>query len=708
MADYRPKSYWTNRRRIRAEIERCLSEIREPEDRDNALPNTSTAVNDFDPEMVPQISVGSQSGILEVDNDHNRNGNLQYTSDSSENENEPQGIKEFQAAGPENDDNEDAMYIPGQAEVSDSEAEIEEPALDIINEVRSWALSTNIPHQHLGQLLAILRQYFPNLPKDPRTLLKTPDVYDIKEMVGGFYYHFGIEKTVKQKLMEHQGINILDQIVTLQLNIDGLPLFKSSSMQFWPILGILDDFPTKEPFVIGLYSGTQKPGDLSAYLEDFVTEMGHLNENGLVFENETYHVRISSVICDTPARAFVKAVKAFNGFSGCDKCTQPGVRLEGRTIFPVINFNPRTDESFVAREDARHQCRPYRSPFLQCEIGMVSQFPVDYMHCVCLGVVKKLLSIWIKGPLPHKLGANMVKRISDTLVGFQEFIPKEFSRKPRPLTEIERWKATEFRQFLLYSGPVALKNILSEAAYAHFLSLFVAIHILVSPRLSQTHTVYAENLLKQFVEQFGIIYGREMLIYNVHALIHLPADVRKLGCLDNYSSFPYENFLGQLKRLVRKPSCPLQQVIRRVVERQGVQKEAVDEGEPLLKREHYLGPVPLQLQNCQQYKEVCFGGHCISVYRGNNCICYDDKVGIVVNIVKAQEPGAGVSLICRRFRCNGDFFQYPLSSHRIGVKRVSNLTQNLYTVPIQNLQSKCVLLPYQDTFVSIPMTKHTW
>lgn len=30
-------------------------------------------------------------------------------------------------------------------------------------------------------------------------------------------------------------------------------------------------------------------------------------------------VQISSVICDAPARAFVKAVKSHTGYSGCDK-----------------------------------------------------------------------------------------------------------------------------------------------------------------------------------------------------------------------------------------------------------------------------------------------------------------------------------------------------------------------------------------------------
>ena len=44
------------------------------------------------------------------------------------------------------------------------------------------------------------------------------------------------------------------------------------------------------------------------------------------------------------------------------------------------------------------------------------------------------------------------------------------------------------------------------------------------------------------------VYGKGFLVYNVHCLIHLPKDVQILGPLDKFSSFPFENLLGQLKK----------------------------------------------------------------------------------------------------------------------------------------------------------------
>ena len=52
-----------------------------------------------------------------------------------------------------------------------------------------------------------------------------------------------------------------------------------------------------------------------------------------------------------------------------------------------------------------------------------------------------------------------------------------------------------------------------------------------------------------------------MLVYNVHNLIHLVDDVKKIGPLDTFSAYSFKSFLGMLKKGVRKPSQPLQLVV---------------------------------------------------------------------------------------------------------------------------------------------------
>ena len=63
-----------------------------------------------------------------------------------------------------------------------------------------------------------------------------------------------------------------------------------------------------------------------------------------------------------------------------------------------------------------------------------------------------------------------------------------------------------------------------------------------------SHCQYAHELLHLFVSQTGQLYGKDVLVYNVHSLIHLAADVQNFGPLDSFSAFPLENFLGKLKK----------------------------------------------------------------------------------------------------------------------------------------------------------------
>ena len=121
----------------------------------------------------------------------------------------------------------------------------------------------------------------------------------------------------------------------------------------------------------------------------------------------------------------------------------------------------------------------------------------------------------------------------------------------------DRWKATEFCQLLLYTltGPVVLLGNLRDALYKNFLLLHVALYILVSPFLCQQYCDYAE-LRVHFVTHYSDFYGRNMVVYNVHCLVHLANEVRIYGCLDTIAAFPFENFMQFIKRLIRKPNLP--------------------------------------------------------------------------------------------------------------------------------------------------------
>lgn len=335
--------------------------------------------------------------------------------------------------------------------------------------------------------------------------------------------------------------------ISLQINIDGLPIFKSSAGQFWPILGMVDNLSQKDPFEIGVYYGTSKPTCNVEYLSLFKDELNQLSETGIDCFGINFSVRLSALICDAPARSFVKGTKGYNGYNSCERCTTSGAWC-GRMTFPILDAPLRDDASFDARDDEAHHTGS--SPLSGC-LGMVSQVPLDYMHLVCLGVMRRLLLLWLKGTKKQRIGGAQSREISGLLESLSSDVPCEFARKPRSLTEIDRWKATEFRQFLLYTGPLVLaQSKLDDSVYKHFLLLSVAMRILLSPACCANPEMidYSEELTLKFVEYFGEFYGKEFLVYNVHCLIHLPQDARVFGSLDNISCFPLENFLGKIKK----------------------------------------------------------------------------------------------------------------------------------------------------------------
>ena len=116
-----------------------------------------------------------------------------------------------------------------------------------------------------------------------------------------------------------------------------------------------------------------------------------------------------------------------------------------KMTFPEVDAPIQTNVTFDEMEDAGHHKGP--SPFRSIHLGMITQFPLDYMHCICLGGMRRLLRLWTKGPLTCRLGRQTKDVISGALLSLCSFMPREFARKSRSLNDFDRWKATEFKTF---------------------------------------------------------------------------------------------------------------------------------------------------------------------------------------------------------------------------------------------------------------------
>jgi hypothetical protein len=159
----------------------------------------------------------------------------------------------------------------------------------------------------------------------------------------------------------------------------------------------------KVPFVVALWQGSSKPSSANDFLLNLVEELSELQMTGLIHREKRHSIKIANFVCDTPARSFIKMTKGHTGYSGCDNCSQSGEYIDNRMVFPEINAHERTDVAFDEMEDDEHHHG--KSILSNLSLGMITQFPLDYMHLVCLGVMKRLIvNIWMKGPLDVRIG----------------------------------------------------------------------------------------------------------------------------------------------------------------------------------------------------------------------------------------------------------------------------------------------------------------
>lgn len=118
------------------------------------------------------------------------------------------------------------------------------------HELVQWSLRCKV-HEQLRGLLKIWNDMVPlkKLPADPRTLLGTPRN---KETMEGNYWHYGVKNALRDTL---ENVSDVPGNISIRLNLDGIPLSKSSSVDCWPILVDIWELKRVPPCVIGVYCG---------------------------------------------------------------------------------------------------------------------------------------------------------------------------------------------------------------------------------------------------------------------------------------------------------------------------------------------------------------------------------------------------------------------------------------------------------------------
>lgn len=156
-----------------------------------------------------------------------------------------------------------------------------------------------------------------------------------------------------------------EQTLTIQLNVDGAQLFKSSKFSFMPCMGVINEAPYKirrsSIILLALWYGNRKPSSTN-FLQEIVNKLDHLKEVGFEVDGVKWTVILTVITVDTIARPLLRSTTQFNGQFGCDFCLIPGINVKNITNIELgLIIQPRY--SGIMTKKGKGHVRSYRIPW---------------------------------------------------------------------------------------------------------------------------------------------------------------------------------------------------------------------------------------------------------------------------------------------------------------------------------------------------------
>ena len=246
------------------------------------------------------------------------------------------------------------------------------------------------------------------------------------------------------------------------------------------------------------------------FLQLFHSSLRKLENEGVVIKlklgNDTKEIRSKVILlagaCDLPAKCLVCNSLQYNGSCGCFKCKQRGqsVKVSARGhvhAFPFIQPDPygpkRTHLETLQDADKAAKISAVvdgiKGP---CWFAGLSSYDIikgtaiDYMHGLCLGVMKTMMNLWFASENSNKPFSisELVSKADKRLL--QIHPPLEIRRIPRSIEHHRKyWKASELRSFLLYYGIPVLFGMLAPNYFQYFAILSQASFILLQDSISE-------------------------------------------------------------------------------------------------------------------------------------------------------------------------------------------------------------------------------
>lgn len=331
-------------------------------------------------------------------------------------------------------------------------------------------------------------------------------------------------------------------------------------------------------------------------------------------------------------------------------------------------------------------------------MDMIDDFPVaDSLHLIDLGIMKRHLIGWRDGNMGNyrtKWSAKTTAEVSQRLK--QMKMPAEIHRSVRGLDCLAHWKGTEYRTFFYYISIVVLKPVLPSDIYEHFLVLYCAVTICSSKVYDQLLDL-ANELIQHYLELFKNIYGEDYITSNVHNLNHLVNDVKKFGVLSDFSAYPFESKLCQIKKLLRTGNKPLSQVAKRLLEIDEITcneytSTCIADSCPKLTKEILRENLST---SSAQYARVEMNEYSLSNDRANKWFL--TKSGNIVAMSHAEQKNGSIDIYGSHLKQIGTFFRKPFLSTRLNIYSSNCKESSPQYYKTDDIKCKMVAIPINQS-----------
>ena len=309
----------------------------------------------------------------------------------------------------------------------------------------------------------------------------------------------------------------------------------------------------------------------------------------------------------------------------------------------------------------------------------VKDITVDYLHLVCLGVVKKCVE------LTFSVGENRQRNTRRPLSSPSLFnrlisnikVVREFNRRVRDL-DFAVYKGQEFRNLLLFFFPIILNCIEENCKERNmwlYLSFMVKLCVLPSEEFPLEGNSEIDKCTNHFYALYEELFGVSNCSYSTHVIGSHLKDMLCDGPLTKTSAFPFESFYGEMRQcFVPGTVSTLKQILSNVLIKRAISNHVCE-------KTIYISPKDTPMEcNSMIY---CFENGDRTMYK-----------------VKEKHDETITCYVQETQQCS--FIETPdLNWNLVGVYRKGNIIeQNEIVIPVSSVKGK--VLEVHGYLISCP------